>query len=85
MVDQLEFADVPRSPAQDGGAGRRPETPRRSREDHAREQVLLVNKTDLVSEQQLGAVERLLRKVNPAAELLRSRYGEVCCSLETAR
>jgi len=37
MVDQLEFADVPRSPAQDGGAGRRPETPRRSREDHARE------------------------------------------------
>uniref|UniRef100_A0A0D3I224 CobW/HypB/UreG nucleotide-binding domain-containing protein n=1 Tax=Emiliania huxleyi (strain CCMP1516) TaxID=280463 RepID=A0A0D3I224_EMIH1 len=39
--------------------------------------VLLVNKTDLVSEQQLGAVERLLRKVNPAAELLRSRYGEV--------
>ena len=47
--------------------------------------MLLVNKTDLVSEQQLGAVERLLRKVNPAAELLRSRYGEACCSLETAR
>ena len=34
--------------------------------------MLLINKTDLVSEKQLGAVEAFLRKVNPAAEIVRT-------------
>lgn len=39
--------------------------------------VLLLNKTDLVSEQALGAVETMLRRLNPRANLLRTVRGEV--------
>ena len=39
--------------------------------------VLLVNKTDLLREEELAAVERLLRKVNPTAEVLRSTHSRV--------
>ncbi len=39
--------------------------------------VLLLNKTDLVKPQQLGAVEALLRRLNPTAKLIRTRDGVV--------
>ncbi|VBA45409.1 GTP-binding protein [Mycobacterium attenuatum] len=39
--------------------------------------VLLLNKTDLVSEQALGTVETMLRRLNPTAKLLRTVRGEV--------
>ena len=37
--------------------------------------LLLVNKRDLVTEAQLGAVEMFLRKVNPAAEIARTEHS----------
>ena len=43
--------------------------------------VLIVNKTDLLSEEQLSAVERLLKKVNPGAEVLRTSHSKVEPSL----
>jgi len=43
--------------------------------------VLLVNKIDLLDEQQLAAVERLLRKVNPTAEVIRAVRGAIEPSL----
>ena len=39
--------------------------------------LLLVNKADLVSEAQLGAVEALIRRVNPKAEVLRTKHSKV--------
>jgi G3E family GTPase len=39
--------------------------------------VLLLNKTDLVSEQALGTVETMLRRLNPRAKLLRTVRGEI--------
>ena len=39
--------------------------------------VLLLNKTDLVNVNQLGAVEALLRRLNPTAKLIRTRDGVV--------
>ncbi|MFD6672891.1 GTP-binding protein [Rhodococcus zopfii] len=39
--------------------------------------VLLLNKTDLVSEQVAGTVEATLRRLNPAAELIRTSHGVV--------
>mmetsp|Transcript_25469 Transcript_25469/g.81475 ORF Transcript_25469/g.81475 Transcript_25469/m.81475 type:complete len:584 (-) Transcript_25469:207-1958(-) len=39
--------------------------------------LLLVNKCDLVSEAQLGAVETFLRKVNPTAELVRTEHSKL--------
>jgi G3E family GTPase len=39
--------------------------------------VLLLNKTDLVSAQQLGAVEAVLRRLNPTAHLLHTEHGVV--------
>ena len=39
--------------------------------------LLLVNKCDLVSEAQLGAVETFLRKVNPTAEVVRSEHSKL--------
>ena len=39
--------------------------------------VLVVNKTDLVSEAQLGAVEALLRRINPKAEVARTDHGQL--------
>lgn len=39
--------------------------------------VLLLNKADLVSEQALGTVETMLRRLNPRAKLLRTVRGEV--------
>ncbi len=39
--------------------------------------VLLLNKTDLVSEQVAGTVEATLRRLNPAAELIRTSHGGV--------
>ena len=37
--------------------------------------LLLINKRDLVTAEQLGAVEAFLRKVNPAAEIMRSEHS----------
>lgn len=39
--------------------------------------VLLLNKTDLVSPTQLGTVETLLRRLNPTAKLIRTDHGVV--------
>lgn len=39
--------------------------------------VLLLNKTDLVTPHQLGAVEALLSRLNPTAKLIRTRDGVV--------
>jgi len=39
--------------------------------------VLLVNKTDLVTSAQLSEVERVLRKINPTAEVMLSVYSQV--------
>ncbi|WP_280434184.1 GTP-binding protein [Nocardia carnea] len=39
--------------------------------------VLLINKTDLVSPQIVGAVEATVRRMNPRAELFRTRNGVV--------
>ena len=39
--------------------------------------VLLVNKADLLGDAELGAVERLLHKVNPTAEVIRSEHSRV--------
>ncbi|QNJ92888.1 GTP-binding protein [Mycolicibacterium fluoranthenivorans] len=39
--------------------------------------VLLLNKTDLVSAARLGAVETLLRRLNPSAKLIRADHGVV--------
>ena len=39
--------------------------------------VLLLNKTDLVTEQALGTVETMLRRLNPRAKLLRTVRGEI--------
>ena len=39
--------------------------------------VLLVNKADLISEAQLGAVEALVRKINPKAEVMRTTHSKV--------
>lgn len=39
--------------------------------------VLLLNKTDLVKPHQLGALEALLRRLNPTAKLIRTRDGVV--------
>ena len=49
--------------------------------------LLLVNKADLLDEAALAAVDRLLRKVNPTAELIRTSRGvvEPGLLLDTAR
>jgi G3E family GTPase len=49
--------------------------------------VLVLNKTDLVSERDLGQVEALLRKMNPGAKLIRAQFGNVPVSevLNTGR
>jgi G3E family GTPase len=39
--------------------------------------VILVNKTDLVSEERLGFLQSLLQKLNPAAEILWTQQGKV--------
>lgn len=39
--------------------------------------VLLLNKTDLVNPNQLGAVETLLRRLNPTAKLIKTHNGVV--------
>ncbi|MHA3019111.1 GTP-binding protein [Mycobacterium sp. BMJ-28] len=39
--------------------------------------VILLNKTDLVSAQQLGAVEAVVRRLNPTARLLHTDHGVV--------
>lgn len=39
--------------------------------------VLLLNKTDLVSAAHLGTVETLLRRLNPTAKLIRTAHGAV--------
>ncbi len=39
--------------------------------------VLVLNKTDLVSTDDLGRVEALLKRMNPSAKLIRARFGEV--------
>lgn len=49
--------------------------------------VLVLNKTDLVSADELGRVEALLRRMNPQAKIIRSQYGQVAPSeiLNTGR
>ena len=37
--------------------------------------LLLVNKCDLVNEEQRGAIEAFLRKINPAAEIVRTEHS----------
>ncbi|WP_176561996.1 GTP-binding protein [Mycolicibacterium palauense] len=39
--------------------------------------VLILNKTDLVGVQQLGAVEAVVRRLNPNAELIHTDHGKV--------
>lgn len=39
--------------------------------------VLLINKTDLVTADELGRLEALLARLNPTAQLIRCRYGQV--------
>ncbi|GGU27349.1 GTP-binding protein [Lentzea flava] len=39
--------------------------------------LLVVNKTDLVSEEELATLEAVLRRLNPTARLLRTRHGVV--------
>jgi G3E family GTPase len=39
--------------------------------------VLVINKADLVSEAQLGAVEALVKRINPEAELLRTTHSKL--------
>ena len=47
--------------------------------------VLLLNKTDLLGDAQVAAVERLLKKVNPTAEVIRSVQSRVEPSLLLAK
>ncbi len=39
--------------------------------------VILLNKTDLVSEEQIGELDAILRKMNPNARILRTQHGKV--------
>ncbi|MCL4131287.1 UNVERIFIED_CONTAM: hypothetical protein GTU68_049331 [Idotea baltica] len=39
--------------------------------------VILLNKTDLVSEQQLGLLEGMLTKLNPEAKIFRTDHGKI--------
>lgn len=39
--------------------------------------VILLNKTDLVSEEQLGVIKSMIRKLNPGATLITSEMGKV--------
>ena len=39
--------------------------------------LLLVNKADLVSEEQLGAVEAVCRKLNPKADVIKTTHSEI--------
>ncbi len=39
--------------------------------------VLILNKSDLVSPQELGEVKAILKKLNPAAQVLESAFGKV--------
>ena len=39
--------------------------------------VIILNKTDLVSAEQLAALEGIMKKLNPDARILRSEYGNV--------
>jgi G3E family GTPase len=49
--------------------------------------VLVLNKTDLVSREELGTVEAVLRRLNPSARLVRAHHGVVDLSevLDTGR
>ena len=39
--------------------------------------VILINKTDLVDEDQLSQIESFVRKLNPSAKFLRTSYGRI--------
>merc|ERR1711972_30239 len=39
--------------------------------------VLILNKTDLVSSEELGQLRRILTKLNPGARLIESQFGNV--------
>jgi G3E family GTPase len=39
--------------------------------------LIILNKTDLVQEHECLAVERIIRKLNPGAKIIRSRFGKV--------
>lgn len=39
--------------------------------------VIIINKTDLVSAEELGQLEGILHHLNPEAQLIRSQYGQV--------
>ncbi len=42
--------------------------------------VIILNKTDLISEQHAGQLEELIKKLNPGAKVLRSSFGKVAPS-----
>jgi len=39
--------------------------------------VILLNKTDMVSQAQIGSIENLVRTLNPAAKIIRTTYSKV--------
>lgn len=39
--------------------------------------VIIINKSDLVSEDQIGLLERMLTKLNPNARFIRASYGKI--------
>lgn len=39
--------------------------------------IIVINKIDLVSEEKLKSVENLIKKLNPTAEILHSKYSEI--------
>jgi G3E family GTPase len=39
--------------------------------------VILLNKTDIVSVEQLGRIENLVRTLNPGAKIIRTVYSKV--------
>jgi len=43
--------------------------------------VIVLNKTDLVSESQLGLLESILKKLNPSAKIIKSSFGKIDSAL----
>nr|WP_299388558.1 GTP-binding protein [Allomuricauda sp.] len=39
--------------------------------------VIVLNKTDLVSEEQLGLLQATIRKLNPSAQIIESQFGKI--------
>jgi len=58
-------------------AGQQLETSEEAAEQVAFADVILLNKTDLVSEEEMAALERQLRAVNPSARMHRMNRGDI--------